>query len=437
MRKKRILKQVKLPNGGELYYAKNRVTDVTYISINFPCGARVEPIPGLAHLVEHMMFTGTEMHTKQEINDICSKFGYENAATSWRSISFKANVLNKDIKMYLDYLEECLNHSLLTEKLLDEERKVVLQEIKRYEDKYDQKNDYENYYNIYKEKFLKGRILGDEKTVKSIKATDVRTFAEKWFIANNMEATIVSPLPLKKIKKLLLENFYNKLKIVEGFEKLPLNYLTIKDDKFFSVKTEKINKTYITFNIKLNHGSRIEDYSWYNKFDLVLSYLRDLSQGLHKILRIEKNLVYGCWVFYLNVEKEGMLGFATECDKKNINEILKTISEYISNLVANGLDEDTITKIKEKSKFTMAATEPKVSTYFNLLSDFKWYNKVMNRKKNREERMATTVEELNKMVKEVFENPTVSATIYGDADKKDIMSKAEFNKLFKTKVDKK
>jgi len=41
------------------------------------------------------------------------------------------------------------------------------------------------------------------------------------------------------------------------------------------------------------------------------------------------------------------------------------------------------------------------------------------------------------MVKEVFENPTVSATIYGDADKIDVMSKAEFNKLFKTKDNKK
>ena len=437
MRRKRVLKQVKLPNGGIIYYAKNRITDVTYININFPCGARVEPIPGLAHLVEHMMFTGTESHTKQELNDIASRFGSENAATSWRAISFRGDVLNNDIKNYLVYAEECINHSLLTQKLLDDERKVVLQEIKTYEDKYDQKNDYENYYNIYKQKFLKGRILGDEKSVNSIKPQDVRAFAEKWFVANNMEATIVSPLPLRKVKKLIVENFYSKLKVVDGFEKLPINYLSIEDDSFYTVKNENIKKTYITLNVKLNHGFCEEDYSWFNKFGLVLSYLRDLSHGVNRKLRTEKNLVYGCWVFTLTVEKEGMLGFATECDKKNVNEILKTMSEYISNLVANGLDEGTITKIKEKSKFTLAAKEPKVSTYFNLLADLKLYNKIFNSKKNREERLATTVEELNGMVKEVFENAKVSATIYGDADKKDVMTKAEFNKLFKTKTVKK
>ena len=42
-----------------------------------------------------------------------------------------------------------------------------------------------------------------------------------------------------------------------------------------------------------------------------------------------------------------------------------------------------------------------------------------------------TLEECNAIFREIFANPRVSLTTYGDATKADVMSKAEFNKLFK------
>ena len=65
------------------------------------------------------------------------------------------------------------------------------------------------------------------------------------------------------------------------------------------------------------------------------------------------------------------------------------------------------------------------------LYQFKYYNKVLREKEAKKVIKATTLEECNALFREAFENPTVSMLVYGNAKKKDIMTKTEFNQLFK------
>ena len=60
-------KQTNLPNGGKLYYVRNRINESSAIDINFDCGSRFDSVPGLAHFTEHMFFTGTKELTKEDI----------------------------------------------------------------------------------------------------------------------------------------------------------------------------------------------------------------------------------------------------------------------------------------------------------------------------------------------------------------------------------
>ena len=432
--KKKYIKDV-LPNGGTLYYKQNKITDATYTEVFFPSGSRCDTKPGLAHLTEHMFFNGTEKLTKQDISENMGKFGYFNALTSVTKITFVCDMLNEDFEYYLTFLEDIVNHSQFATDSLEAEKDVVIQEIKRAEDKYSRKNDLLQMYNLYKQDPYKYSTLGTEETVKSITSEDIKQYVSKYFVANNMNAYISSPLPYKKIKKMFVEKFYSKLRIDNSFKKLPLYPYAYKDSNFYSLVQEPIKKAYLTLNFRIERGDTPDDEAYPNQFAMLVLYLRDFATGILKILRHEKHLVYGCDVWRAeSVENESLLQFVTECDGKNLNEVLISISQYINNLLVEGFDNKTLERIKKMHHFTMASSEPKVAGYFTQMSNVYRYKRLVSMKKRKQQRLNTTCEDLSNIAKEIFSNNQVSATIFGEFDKEQIMSKVKFKKLFKFKI---
>ena len=79
-------KQIKLANGGKLFYAKNNISKTTKVELSFPCGGRCDTIPGLAHFTEHLFFSGTEKLNKAEVNKKYKHFINTNAYTSQLSV---------------------------------------------------------------------------------------------------------------------------------------------------------------------------------------------------------------------------------------------------------------------------------------------------------------------------------------------------------------
>jgi predicted Zn-dependent peptidase len=90
---------------------------------------------GLTHLIEHMLFKGTERRTSQEIAEaIEGRGGALNAFTDKEATCYYCRVLSDDVDNGIDVLADMLRHSLLDPEELRREADVVLEEIKRSED---------------------------------------------------------------------------------------------------------------------------------------------------------------------------------------------------------------------------------------------------------------------------------------------------------------
>jgi predicted Zn-dependent peptidase len=95
-------------------------------------GARHEPaeVNGVAHMLEHMAFKGTERRSAQAIaEEIENVGGHLNAYTSREHTAYYARVLAEDVELGVDILADILQHSTFVEDELARERHVVLQEI--------------------------------------------------------------------------------------------------------------------------------------------------------------------------------------------------------------------------------------------------------------------------------------------------------------------
>ncbi len=96
------------------------------------CGARNETAAenGVAHLLEHMLFKGTERRSAQGIaEEIEAVGGQMNAYTARENTAYYARVLKDDVPLAVDIVADLLQHSLFDEVELGRERSVVLQEI--------------------------------------------------------------------------------------------------------------------------------------------------------------------------------------------------------------------------------------------------------------------------------------------------------------------
>jgi len=114
-----------------------RVPSVRSVALGFwiatGSAAERESQAGISHLLEHMLFRGTERYGSEEIDQIFDAMGAEiNAGTDKESTSLYTRVLDRHLEQAFDVMCDMVWHPRFGE--LEAEREVVLEEIAMYED---------------------------------------------------------------------------------------------------------------------------------------------------------------------------------------------------------------------------------------------------------------------------------------------------------------
>jgi predicted Zn-dependent peptidase len=98
-------------------------------------GSTAEPPEraGISHLLEHMLFRGTDRHSSEEIDQIFDAMGAEiNAGTDKEATSLYSRVLDRNLQRAFGVMGEMVFAPRCSE--LEAEKEVVLEEIAMYED---------------------------------------------------------------------------------------------------------------------------------------------------------------------------------------------------------------------------------------------------------------------------------------------------------------
>ena len=92
-----------------------------------------EPEAGLSHLIEHLLFKGSDKYASVEIDQIFDTMGAElNAGTGKESTSLYARVIDAHLPDAFDVMSEMVWQPAFRD--VDAEREVILEEIAMYED---------------------------------------------------------------------------------------------------------------------------------------------------------------------------------------------------------------------------------------------------------------------------------------------------------------
>lgn len=142
---------------------------------------------GIAHLLEHMAFKGTNKRSARQIAEEIENVGGElNAATSTETTSYYARILKDDVPLAVDILADILTDSVFDEEELAREKHVILQEIGAANDTPD-----DVVFDRFSELAYAGQplgrpILGTPDTVQSFSSEEIRAYLDRNYTTDRM-----------------------------------------------------------------------------------------------------------------------------------------------------------------------------------------------------------------------------------------------------------
>ena len=211
------ISQYKLKNGTEcLTILDNDCPSVT-TTILVRTGSRYEnkSNSGIAHLIEHMTFKGTKQRkTSRDIaNDIELLGGHMNAFTGHEYTGFYLKAPKQNFNMVLEVLADIFKNSIIPQVELNKEKRVIIEEIKMYEDIPMEKVQDLYLGKLFSNHPLGQNIAGSEKSLKSILREDCLDFIDKYFTKQNIVIVVAGGFCEEEIVNNLDKHFTENDKV--------------------------------------------------------------------------------------------------------------------------------------------------------------------------------------------------------------------------------
>ena len=287
------LYQEKLDNGLEIYIIPKNNCNNIYATISTKYGSNIDefvPIKskkmkkfplGIAHFLEHKMF---EMEDGTDPFEIYSNNGADaNANTS----NYKTTYLFSGpqyFKENLNYLLDYVQTPYFTDKNVEKEKGIIIQEIKMYQDDPYTVLYEKAIYNSFIKHPIKMPVIGDIENVKSITKEDLYECYNTFYNPGNMFVVITGNVDPKETIELIKQNQEKKQFEKEEEIKIKTYEEPDKVDKKSEIIKMDINLPKLALSYKINYKNmnlNLRDALAY------LSIIFDINLGATSIINEE------------------------------------------------------------------------------------------------------------------------------------------------------
>lgn len=235
---------------------------------------------GIAHLVEHLAFNGTEHFPGNSIIKFLESMGIEFGHNLNASTSATRTLFQLDIPLLYDNLEKSMiifgdwaRRVVFTQKELEKEKGVVLEEARVTNDVgfrlYLQSKD-----TIYANSKYKDRTpIGDLDIVKNIKLDRVKAFYDDWYRPEFMHFVVVGDINVSKMEDLIKRTFgefKNKSKRQRASRSVP----NVDKYRLLILKDKELSSSSINIKFTGNYTPLITENDYKNMM------LRSIAIGL-------------------------------------------------------------------------------------------------------------------------------------------------------------
>lgn len=297
---------------------------------------------GASHFIEHMFFKGTEKRSAREIAESFDAIGGQvNAFTSKEYTCYYAKVLDNHASYALDVLQDMFFHSVFDANEMEREKKVVLEEIKMYEDTPDDIVHDLLSQATYGDHPLGYPILGTEETLKSFSPEILRDYIDQNYTPENVVVSVAGNVDESFFKE--VESFFGSYETKKKRPEIEVpSFLgeQIKRKK----DTEQAHLTLGYKGLKLGH----DDVYNLVVFNNVLG--GSMSSRLFQEVREQRGLAYSIFSYHSSFLDDGLLTIYGGTGKEQLTLLKDTINDTVQDLVKNGITDKELTNSREQLK---------------------------------------------------------------------------------------
>ncbi|GAB6065394.1 pitrilysin family protein [Aquifex pyrophilus] len=334
-----------LPNGGKLIIKPREDTKAVAIHVWFRVGSVYEKYDekGMAHFLEHMLFNGTEKYKYGEIDRIIESLGGNiNAGTSKDYTYYHVEIASPYWKQALEVLYQLTLKATLEEKMIEKEKEIVIEELRRGKDNPTTVLWEEFEKLVYKVSPYRFPIIGFEETIRKFTREKLLRFYRSFYQPRNMAVVVVGNVNPKEVEEEVLKTFGSeegrpvpKVQIPTEPEQIGIRFKKLED--------KRIEKAYWIIGWRVPAIGKNE-----YKGLLVLSEI--LCGGrvsvFYKELR-EKGLVYSYWCGDLGRPRDNLFVISASFDPSRYEEVKKRVFELLKETYEN-LNDEIVEKAKQR-----------------------------------------------------------------------------------------
>lgn len=405
-------KKVTLPNGVRLILVPRPDVHSIATSVLVGVGSRYETpqINGISHFLEHMVFKGTAKYpTTDDVNVIEKIGGLQNAYTDIDVTNYHNKALSTDWELALEINKELSLKPRIDQKWVDKERDVILEEMKRYEDEPAAKVEEAYHSLLYKGTKLGMRIIGEEKSMRSITSKELLAYHKTWYQPQKMVVILSGDL---KDRESNIENRVNEwfgglkatptedIEIVTSTQKTPELVVVTKPDA---------SQAHMMLGFRTFSRNSEDRYAW-SLFNLIMGV--SFTSRLFKEIREKRGLCYhvrsgssayddvGSWDIYA--------GVATD----KVQEAAAAILVEVAKVRDGGVTEEELT-IAKKRLIALFAFKSEDPEFFS-----EWYGRaevfnmpLMTIDEYIEKLQSITIADINALVKKYLKTESLNMSL--------------------------
>lgn len=201
----------KLSNGMKILVIENHRAPVMVSQIWYKVGASYEHdgITGISHVLEHMMFKGTEKHPAGEFSEIiAANGGEENAFTGQDYTAYFQKIANDRLELCLSLEADRMRNVVFDEKEFVKELEVVKEERRLRTDDKPTALTYERFNAVaYTNSPYRRPIVGWMEDLDTLTVEDARKWYETWYAPNNATLVVAGDVLAEDVFRLAKQYF--------------------------------------------------------------------------------------------------------------------------------------------------------------------------------------------------------------------------------------
>lgn len=350
----RVTKQV-LANGLTVLIMPCRAIPKVSTQLWYNAGSKDEKSgeKGIAHLIEHMIFKGTDVLSECDINLITHKLsGYCNAFTSYDYTGYLFDFPSQHWHEALPVMADCMRNCTFKEDFLNSELKAVIQELKMYKDDYGSSIIESLTSAIFSDHPYHHPVIGYKQDLWNLDRNSLVNFYRYHYCPNNATLVIVGDVEIEKALDLIHKSF--------GNIKPNLNY---KKSDFYHSPDLKTHSVSIYRDIQ----QPLVILSWVipgartgNQYLLeVISWILGSGRGsrLYKKIIDELELATEIDMFTYDLFDNGLFFiYFRPKSASDIASIINVICDELDNISNNGVKENEIVRAIKKTEVEYLST---------------------------------------------------------------------------------